>query len=108
MVQDTIGRIRELAREGQIRISEHGYDEMAADGLFARDLVEGLSEGEVIEDYPEYAKGPCVLVLQKTRGNEFIHTVWGIPRGEDGPAVLVTAYRPDPAKWEDDFRRRRR
>jgi hypothetical protein len=23
------------------------------------------------------------------------------------PAVLITAYRPDPALWEDDFRARR-
>jgi class 3 adenylate cyclase len=32
---------------------------------------------------------------------------WGIPRGQTAPAVLVTAYRPDPARWTDDFLRRR-
>ena len=35
-----------------------------------------------------------------------IHVVWGIPKGARSPAVLVTAYRPDPAKWSSDFIRR--
>ena len=36
-----------------------------------------------------------------------IHVVWGIPWGQISPAVLVTAYRPDPARWTEDFLRRR-
>jgi hypothetical protein len=36
-----------------------------------------------------------------------IHVVWGIPRDATSPAVLVTAYRPDPERWSDDFRRRK-
>jgi hypothetical protein len=36
-----------------------------------------------------------------------VHAVWGIPKGATGPAVLVTAYRPDPSRWSEDFMRRR-
>jgi hypothetical protein len=32
----------------------------------------------------------------------------GIPKGSSSPAVLVTAYRPDPERWMDDFRRRKK
>ncbi len=32
-----------------------------------------------------------------------VHAVWGVPKGTDYPAVLVTAYRPDPGKWTEDF-----
>ena len=32
--------------------------------------------------------------------------VWGIPKDKKNPAVLITAYRPDPEKWSDDFKRR--
>lgn len=91
-----------------MRVSEHGYDESAADGIFARDVVECIAHAREVEDYPDYPKGPCVLVLEHDRDGRAVHVVRGIPRGEPGPAVLVTAYRPDPEKWTDDFTRRRR
>ena len=37
-----------------------------------------------------------------------LHVVWGIPKGHDGPAVLVTAYRPDPKRWNETFTERKR
>ena len=36
----------------------------------------------------------------------FIHVLWGIPAGSDSPAVIVTAYRPDPVLWTEDYLRR--
>ncbi len=99
--------IQQLVHEGAVRISEHGYDELSADGLLAREVVEGVADAIVVEDYPEYPKGACVLVLQNDRKNQPIHAVWGIPEGHSSPAVLVTAYRPDPDLWESDFLRRR-
>jgi hypothetical protein len=96
-------RIVDLVPKGEIRISAHGYDEMAADGILASEAVEGVGAAIVVEDYPQYAKGPCTLVLQRDRSGRPIHVVWGMPRGQNSPAVLVTAYRPDPARWTVDF-----
>jgi hypothetical protein len=107
-VIDTFRRVVGLAQAGEVRISSHGYDELAADGIFARDVLANVSEAVVIDDYPDYAKGPCVLVLQKDRRGEAFHAVWGIPKGKTGPAVLVTAYRPNAERWEPDFLKRRK
>ena len=108
MMSHTFDSIRELIAGGIVRISEHGYDELAADGLLARELIEGVEAAEVIEDYPDYPKGPCVLLLQRTKDGRSVHAVWGLPAGQIRPAVLITAYLPDPAKWESGFKRRRR
>jgi hypothetical protein len=86
----------------------HGYDELAADGITVREAVAGSGNAIVLEDYPHYSKGPCVLAMQKDHAGNMIHVVWGIPKGLSSPAVLVTAYRPDPERWMDDFRRRKK
>ncbi len=106
-MRETLGKIKRLASLGDIKISDHGYDELAEDGLFVREVVASLPDAELLEDYPDFPKGPCALVLQRDRNAEPVHAVWGIPKGEASPAVLITAYRPDPDRWTDDFRRRK-
>ena len=105
-MSETLAIVQKLVAHGEVRISEHGYDELAADALSATEILAGVGEAELIEDYPEYAKGPCVLVLQRDRNGKPIHVLWGIARTTAAPAVLVTAYRPDPTKWSNDFRTR--
>ena len=100
-------KIKELVRRTEIKISDHGYDETAEDDIFIKDIIADVDNGIVVEDYPEYPKGPCVLVLEKDRDARPIHVVWGIPKGASSPAVVVTAYRPDANMWTDNFTRRR-
>jgi len=102
----TLKRVLILAKGGQVRISDHGYDELRNDVIFVEDVLLGVPDATVVEDYPSAAKGPSVLVLQKDGEGRPLHVIWGIPKGRDGPAVLVTAYRPDLARWSDDFMRR--
>lgn len=106
-VNNTFERIKRLVAGGSVRISEHGYDELVADDIRSHDIIEGIGDGRVVEDYPDYPRGPCVLVLQADRNRNSIHVVWGIPRGHSEPAVVVTAYRPDPIQWQNGFMKRR-
>ena len=100
-------RVQRLVEQGAVRVSAHGYDELAADSIRIRDALDGLPHAVVVEDYPTYAKGPCVLVLQHVGEGQPIHVVWGIAMGQSTPAVLITAYRPDPSRWDASWRRRR-
>jgi len=106
-VSDTFERIKRLVTDRSVRISDHGYDELVADDISTRDVIERVGDGRVVEDYPDYPKGPCVLVLQSDRNGNPVHVLWGIPKGHSEPAVVVTAYRPDPAQWQNGFMKRR-
>lgn len=107
-MSDTYKQIVALIKKGDILISDHGYDEMAEEGILVRDVISGIDNSLLVEDYPNYTKGPCVLLLQRASDEKPIHVVWGIPKGYLSPAVIVTAYRPDPNRWSDDFLRRKR
>ena len=103
-----LNQVQALVDDDEILVSLHGSEELAADNIDVRDAVGGLVSAVPVEEYPDYEKGPCILVLQHDREDRPIHVVWGIPAGRTKPAVLVTAYRPDPRKWDETWQRRRR
>jgi hypothetical protein len=105
-MRDTLSDIIRLVTEGDVQISTHGYDELANDDIFVRDIILSVEDAVLVEDYPEFHKGPAALVLQYDEDGNPIHIVWGISKGTVSPAVLVTAYRPDPTRWSDDYLRR--
>lgn len=105
-MHNIFAQVVRLIQEGQIRISAHGYDELAKDNILVRDVVQGIHNSTVIEEYPDYHRGPCILVKQMDGQKYPIHIVWGIARGSQGPAVLVTGYRPDPDRWNNDYTKR--
>ncbi len=62
-----------------------------------------ITEGEVIEDYPNDTRGHSCLLLGFGEQGRPIHVVCA-PK-EDYLAV-ITAYLPDAHEWTKDFRRR--
>ena len=106
-MSDTLIHIRSLAERGAIRISDHGYDELAKDDITVSDILAGISGAAVVEDYPEAMRGPSVLVLQWDPLQRPVHVVWAIPRDHSEPGVMVTAYRPSQERWSSDFLRRK-
>ena len=104
----TLTKVQALARERAVRASDHAQIELRNDDIDFNDVLVGLAKAQVVEDYPDYALGPCVLVLQKDRDDRPLHVLWGIAKGKQRPAVLVTAYRPSLSLWSGDFLERRK
>lgn len=106
-MSDTLPKVKALARAGEAVLSEHARTRLEEHDIRPIDVLDGLAGAEALEDYPDFHKGPSVLVLQTDRHGQVIHVVWGVRRGTTSPAVALTAYRPDPDQWSDDFRRRK-
>jgi hypothetical protein len=107
-MSETLRRVQMLVALGQVRISDHGYDELANDGILAQEALAGLDSTVVVEDYAESDRGRSVLTLQEDAKGRPIHVVWGTAKSNDALAVLVTAYRPDPARWKTGFKQRKK
>ena len=71
-MSQTLQLIQQLVARGEIRISEHGYDELSADNISVANILHGVPDAVLVEDYPEYFKGPCVLVLQREIGRAHV------------------------------------
>jgi len=89
-----------LVSSGEYRISEHALDALIDDELGRADISDSITKSEMLESYPEFGKGPAILLYQIAVDGRIVHCVWGIPKGFSTPAVLITAYIPDPSKWD--------
>jgi hypothetical protein len=102
-----LDKIKALTASGAVVLSQHAYDRLAENAIEAVDIESGTAMAIEIEDYPDAFKGPSVLALQRDRGGQPVHVVWGLRSGTNSPAIVVTAYRPDPDRWSSDFRTRK-
>ncbi len=102
-----LDEIKHLVRSGDFRVSDHARARLATAAVREEEAVAGLADATVVEEYPDYPKGPCMLVLQHDDDELAYHALWGTPLGHDRPAVLITTYRPDPSRWSPDFTQRR-
>ena len=72
--------------------------------MIAPNEIESLIRNcEVIEDYPEDARGHSCLLLGFGDEGRPIHVVC-TPKGQY--LAIITAYIPDPSQWSPDFERR--
>jgi hypothetical protein len=78
-LSDAFAHIRVLVARGVVRISDHGYDELANDGISVTDVLASVGSAVVVEDYPDAMRGPSVLVLQWDELRRPVHVVWAIP-----------------------------
>ena len=71
MAGETLHTVRQLVRKGDVRVSAHGYDEIAADGIRVRDVIEGIEDAVVGKIIQIMLKAPvfsyCSMTAQDKR-----------------------------------------
>ena len=64
-----------------------------------------IFHGEIIEDYPEDARGHSCLILGYGDADRALHVVCG---PKDEYLAIITAYVPDQEQWDDSLKTRRK
>lgn len=91
-------------RDGQT-VDVISLDRALADVLNRSAILDIVQNGVFIADYPADKPYPSCLLLGLD-GSDPVHIVVG--READAKrCIVITVYRPDPAKWSDDFKERR-
>jgi hypothetical protein len=70
-----------------------------------REVKSAILNGEVVEHYPDDSPYPSFLMA--VGGAAPLHVVVAREAGSQ-TVIVITAYRPDPKLWSDDFRWRRK
>ncbi len=84
----------------RINITQHARREAKEDDLLLDEILHSIQNGEIIEDYPTDTPYPSCLIYGLDPADAPVHSVWAY--AEDSRiAVLVTVYRPNPARWID-------
>jgi len=72
--------------------------------ISATEVREVVYSGQLIEDYPEDARGHSCLLSGTTHLARTIHVVCS---PKDDYLAIISAYVPDPQRWEENFTKRR-
>jgi hypothetical protein len=104
--EDILARIRAVAAVRVLFLPHALLQMLRPDRIITRTEVRMvIASGQVIENYPENARGHSCLLLGFGSNDRPIHVVCA-PQ-EDYLAV-ITAYLPNEKEWSSDFRTRMR
>ena len=95
-IEDIVAAIQ----NSRIRITDHADEEAVDDSLTFDEIYFSVMHGEIIEEYSSDKPYPSCLIMGRNFSGEPIHSVWAY-NSSNAWAVLITVYRPDPARWID-------
>ena len=94
-----IEEIREKISTGQFEFSKHAVDQSILRHVTLQDMRETITDGEIIEGYPDDKYGPSCLILGYTQAGRPLHIQCSYP---SRPLVkIITLYEPDANLWVD-------
>jgi hypothetical protein len=101
----SIENIRQKFAEDQFEFSKHAVDQSIVRRILVREVREAISNGQIIEDYPNDKYGPSCLIIGFTQAQRPLHIQCSYP---SRPTIkIITLYEPEADKWNSDFTTRR-
>ena len=95
-----IQQLRDLCTDDTLLLTQHVVKRCQERGISYDSLKNAIMTGEIIEQYPNDTPYPSCLIL----GGGPLHIVAGIGQGM---LWIITAYKPNPQKWENDWKTRK-
>jgi hypothetical protein len=102
---DPLSFIKRCVQERRVLWTYHVNMRMQGRFISRQTILESVASYEIIESYPEDKYLPSYLVRASHEGAAF-HVLFAVDTENENVRV-VTAYRPDLAKWSTDLRRRK-
>ncbi len=97
-----IAEFKENIQNDKYEISYHAEKERYAENISIVDLESAISNGEILEDYPDDPRGPSCLILGYS-DNRPIHIVCGYT--SEKWIRIITVYIPKMPKWINERQR---
>ncbi len=97
--------LRALNKPERIVLSEHARVRFSERGIALKSVIHCIENGEIIEQYEQDTPFPSCLICGYNEDHKIIHIV--VSHNEEY-IYLITAYYPDPERWEADFKSRRK
>ena len=103
---DAINSVRKSALKRIIYLP-HAVRQMSRPDrmISASDVRKTVEKGELVEDYPEDARGHSCLILGNGIDGTPIHVVCS---PKDDYLAIITAYIPSSQEWEIDLKKRKK
>lgn len=99
----SIEQFQRINRLDAMVFTQHSRKRFAERGINTNDIQFLFKTGEIIEQYPDDTPFPSCLILGYS-GERALHVVASI---DEGLIYIITAYAPNPEKWEADWKTRK-
>jgi Domain of unknown function (DUF4258) len=94
--------VKEKVKKNDFYISRHGDQERQNDDLALVEIVEALTNGRILEQYPDSGRGDSCLFVGFTNNGKPVHVVCGQRKDV---LTVITVYIPMPPKFKTPYER---
>ena len=105
MMSVSIQAINEKIKQNQFELSKHALDQSIIRSITISEIKEAISQGKIIEDYPDDKYGATCLIAGETQNNRPLHIQCNYP---ERPLIkIITIYQPSLSPWSNNYTTRK-